>query len=108
MHDFGVLNQDEFTRIPSNGQTTSPDISLASLALLPCTVWTTDITLSSDHVPIIVTLSTSEEFVESENRTFTNFNKAKWPEWTAFADSELEKLPIPTDVSQGTKYITKI
>ena len=108
LSNFGVLNRELHTRIPKNGQPTSPDISLASLSLLPSTIWSTDITLSSDHVPIIVQLSTDTQFTESENRTFTNFNKAKWPEFEDFIEKEIEKQVIPTDVSKATQVITKI
>ena len=45
---YGVLNDESPTRIPTNGQPTIPDITLASLSLLPYMNWKTllDLTIS--------------------------------------------------------------
>ena len=50
--NLATLNDDNPTRLPSNGQPTSPDISLASLSLLPYITWNTHTNLGSDHLPI--------------------------------------------------------
>ena len=56
--NLAVINDDIPTRRPSNGQDTSPDITLATLDLIPFASWHTEISLGSDHLPIIVTLET--------------------------------------------------
>ena len=96
------------TRILSNCQSTSPDISLASLSLLQTTEWDTTVTFSSDHVPMIISLSAnfSEHF--SEKRTFINFNKAKWDDFKNLTEEEFSKLEDPSNVYKGKKSFRKI
>ena len=65
--NYGVLNNGNPTQLPKNGSPTSPNISLASLSILPYTEWETHIALNSDHLPIIITLATETEFKNSEN-----------------------------------------
>ena len=74
--NFGVLNEDLPTRIPTNGQPTSPDISLASTSLLPHIEWETKTALSSDHLPIIITVNTNIQTTKSDFRKYVNFKKA--------------------------------
>ena len=56
--DYGVLNENTPTRLPSN-QPTSPDVSLASMSLLTSAEWSTETSLSSDHLPITIKLAMS-------------------------------------------------
>ena len=84
--NFGVLNSEKATRVPTNGQPTSPDFSLASYSLLPVTEWDTVTTFSSDHLPIVISTSAKLEKSFSENRTFINFNKAKWDDFTKLTE----------------------
>ena len=80
--NFGVLNDGSATRIPTGDASISaPDLSLASLSILPYTEWTTQKTLGSDHLPILINLETNIKFTTSDNKTFTNFKKAKWSEF---------------------------
>ena len=55
-----VLNEDTPTRLPTNGNPTSPDISLASAHLALASHWSTLVGLNSDHLPILVALPTSQ------------------------------------------------
>ena len=64
--NLGVLNTDTPTRLPSNGQTTSPDISLASLSILPYAQWETHTTFGSDHLPILITLDSRSSPARTE------------------------------------------
>ena len=52
--NLAVLNENTPTRLPSNGQATSPDISLSSISLITNTEWETVTSLGSDHLPIII------------------------------------------------------
>jgi hypothetical protein len=58
--NFCVANEDQPTRLPCFGQAISPDISLASMSLLTTVEWKAHTKLSSDHVPIIITLPTEK------------------------------------------------
>src|SRR5206468_10049675 len=57
--DHVVLNQDTYTRTPSqtNQQLTSPDITSISSNLANQTTWRTNTSLSSDHLPIIININ---------------------------------------------------
>ena len=108
--DFGVLNENVPTRIPTNQdqQPTSPDVSLASLSLLPYSSWETHTTFSSDHLPIVITLDTEIKIQNSEKRTFTNFKKADWEKFKEITETEFESMPLPVDVYKGEKIFRKI
>ena len=54
-YDHGILNWDTPTRVPPNAEPSSPDVSLASASLITTCSWQTLSTLSSDHLPILIT-----------------------------------------------------
>ncbi len=58
---YCVLNENLPTRVPSNGQPTSPDISLASTSIITSTEWNTKTCLGSDHLPIIIKIKTPHQ-----------------------------------------------
>ena len=98
----GVLNEDSPTRVPKNGQPTSPDISLASDSILLSTEWCTATTLRSDHLPIVIRVLLEEPAkYGAPNRTFTNLAKANWDGWQKEIESALENSDRPTDVYCG-------
>ena len=106
--NYGVLNNDKPTRMPTSGQPTSPDISLASLGLLPTTDWDTTVTFGSDHLPILLNISAAIEQHISEKRTFINFNKAKWQDFTKLTEEEFSKVNLPDNVYKGEAQFRKI
>ena len=106
--NYGVLNENTCTRKAVNHQNTSPDFSLASYSLLPHSKWETVTSLGSDHLPIIITLSSTLKPVLSENRHFINFNKADWHSFQADIDQALENINIPTDVHKAEKIFRAI
>ena len=57
--DHITLNTNTSTRVPNTTlqQTSSPDITTVSSTLYNRTSWTTQLALSSDHLPIITTIS---------------------------------------------------
>ena len=87
--DFGVLNGNSPTRLPRNAQATSPDISLASSSLLTSAEWSTEIELSSDHLPINIRLMTSVTVQKSRKKTYTNLKKS---DWTSFQEAVEEAI----------------
>ena len=111
--NFGVLNENTPTRVPSNNQPTSPDISMASYSLLPNSKWETITSLGSDHLPIIITLSTTIKPSLSENRKYINFNKAVWPQYQEDIEKaidNLKKLPpsIQANINSSVHKSEKI
>jgi endonuclease/exonuclease/phosphatase family metal-dependent hydrolase len=54
--NFFISNTDSPTRLPSNGDSSSPDISLISTHLALSVSWATDISLNSDHLPICISV----------------------------------------------------
>jgi endonuclease/exonuclease/phosphatase family metal-dependent hydrolase len=57
---FVVLNNDTPTRCPSNGNVSSPDVSLISVHLALAVTWCTHSALNSDHLPISITFVDDE------------------------------------------------
>ena len=106
--NFAPLNDDVPTRVPTNGQSSSPDFSLASLALLPYTTWEVKTELGSDHLPILLTLETEIKPIKSENRTYMNFKKANWEVFRDKTEEKFATIPPPTDVYKGEKTFRKI
>ena len=106
--NYATINEDTPTRLPTNGNPSSPDISLASMSLLPYTSWETETSLGSDHLPIIISLETDLKPTISENRTFINFKKANWTQFESETEAEFSKLPPPPDVYTGEKVFRKI
>ena len=65
------------TRVPNTTlqQTSSPDITTVSNTLYNRTLWTTQHTLSSDHLPIITTINIRHDYrLQQNRRIFTNCN----------------------------------
>ena len=73
-----VANQDLHTRLPSEGQPSSPDITLLCGHLLPDATWSTLTTFGSDRLPL-----QSRPVLAIEEHSFTNFRKADWEGFTA-------------------------
>ena len=99
---YGVLNENMPTRLPSNGTATSPDISLASISLMNSTEWSTSTSLGSDHLPIIIKISTKINPIKSDFRNFINFEKADWNKFTSMTEEAFENIP---DIDPNTDTI---
>ena len=107
--NLGVLNEENPTRLPTNGQPTSPDISLASISLLPhIKQWEAKKNLGSDHLPIIITLASTLTPAKSIKRTYVNFKKADWEEFTSITEEKFSGLPIPTNIFKAEKKFRSI
>ena len=105
---YGVINENQPTRLPSNGQATSPDISLASTSIMTSTEWKTETSLGSDHLPIIIKIGTTIKPSFSDHRNFINFNKANWEKFNNITEEKFQSLPDPTDVHKAEKEFRKI
>ena len=84
--DHITLNTNTPTRVPNTTlqQTSSPDITTVSNTLYNRTSWTTQYPLSSDHLLIITTINIRHDYrLQQNRRTFTNYKKADWTEFTS-------------------------
>ena len=106
--NYGSMNEEIPTRLPSYGQPTSPDISFATTSLLPMTTWTTHTSMGSDHLPIVIELSSSLHTIRSENRTYINFNKADWERFNNISEEQFNKQDPIINVHKAEKVFRKI
>ena len=107
--DLGILNENADTRVTSQGSS-SPDITLASPAILPYTSWRVVSSLNSDHLPIIIQLKAdiTTTTTNSADKVYINFAKADWAGFTEFTETKFSKLPSPTNPIKGEKAQRKI
>ena len=97
--DHITLNTTTPTRVPNITlqQTLSPDITTVSNTLYNRTSWTTQHALSSDHLPIITTINIRHDYrLQQNRRTFTNYKKADWTQFTEDTESAFDQTTIPT------------
>ncbi len=106
--DFGILNWDTPTRLPSNAAPTSPDVSLASSSLITSSNWQTLTTLGSDHLPIIIGLQTLTSTPPAPHRTYVNLKKANWERYKQEVEVELSTIPLPSNCQQDEKIFRAI
>ena len=102
--DLGILNEDTPTRIFNNTET-SPDLSLATPNLLPAIYWSTLDALSSDHLPILLSLVTDIERIKAPKRTYINFKKADWESFRNYIEEKLQQIPLTDNVHKSEKQI---
>ena len=72
--NYGVQNENFPTRITPT-VSSSPDITIASPSLLLCIEWATQFALSSDHIPILISIKRNVVRVNAAKRTYVNFSK---------------------------------
>jgi RNA polymerase subunit RPABC4/transcription elongation factor Spt4 len=106
-----ILNTDTYTRTPSqiNQQLTSPDITTISSNLANQATWETKTSLSSDHLPIIITINTKTNFrLNLSKRTFINYKKANWEKFTEEIENNIQSAPTPENVHHSNKLLTNL
>ena len=94
-----TLNTNTPTSVPNTTlqQTSSPDITTVSNTLYNRTSWTTQHALSSDHLPIITTINIRHDYrIQQNRRTFTNYKKAGWAQFTEGTESAFAQTNIHT------------
>ena len=105
--DYTIPNENEATRLPTNGRSTSYDISLASndIALLSdCSVFTS---LASDHLPIHITINSELSTIDGPRRTYINFKKADWARYAETCDKYLAESGETRTIEQADKAFRK-
>ena len=97
--DHITLNTNTPTRVPNITlqQTSSPDITTVSNTLYNRTSWTTQHALLSDHLAIITTINIRhDDRLQQNRRTFTNYKKADWTQYTEDTESAFAQINIHT------------
>ena len=105
--DLGLLKEDIPTRITAT-TCTSPDLSIASPNCLPACNWTVDLSMSSDHLPILIKMETSMNKIKSEKKTYINFNNANWAAFHHDTETCLGKQSLITMFIPVKKLYTKL
>ena len=93
--DHITINTNTPIRVPNTTlqQTSSPDITTVSNTLYNRISWTNQHAISSDHLPIITTINIPHDYrLQQNRRTFTNYKKA---DWTQFTESAFGQTTIP-------------
>ena len=104
-----VLNQDSPTRMPSNGPTSSPDLTITNSHMGLDTEWQPLTTLNSDHLPILVDLDGwFSEPPPAGPCTYTNFRKADWETFTSETEHAFSNIPPPLSCDAGELIFRKI
>ena len=71
--------------------------------------WTTFHALSSDLIPIIITLNIRHDYrLQQNRRTFTNYKKADWTQFTEDTESAFGQTTIPTNIHTANIIFTNI
>src|SRR6267154_1985814 len=85
-------------------------MSPPSLPTLPTKPPGKPVSLSSDHLPIIININIKTNFrLTPSNKTFTNYNKANWNKFTEEIELSLQDTiyGIPT-LTIANKYLTNL
>ena len=120
--DHMPLNTNTPTRVPraTPQQTSSPDITTVSNTFYNRTSWTTQQTLSSDHLSRITTINIRHDYrLQQNRRTFTNYKTADWTQFTEgfrfrldYQTTNIHTANIPNNSqilssTQQTRYINR-
>ena len=102
---MGVLNEDTPTRLPKTGSPTSPDVSLASFALLPTTDWTIKTSLVLIIYPLLFPFTRA--LLLSGPRNVHSSTSVKL---TGTAETELlfSECPTPPDIHTAERKFHSI
>ena len=109
--DHISLNTDTPTRVPNTAfqQTSSPDITTVSNTLYIRTSWQTHHALSSSHLTIMTTINIRHNFrLQTYRRTFTNYKKANWTQFTKDTELAFSQTTIPDDIHTANRIFTNI
>ena len=105
--DYGILGRDSPTRVPPNAEQSSPDVSLASASLITSS-WQTLLTLSSDHLPILIILQMKTPSNSGLRLTYVNLKKANWNRYRQEVEAALSNRSIPTDCQRDEKIFRTV
>lgn len=104
-----ILNEPTIpTHLPSNGNPSSPDASLASAHVDLASTWVTHVQLNSDHLPVIISLPADQDMPPRATKSYTNFRKADWAVFIRECEAEFRSLPMPSSVGAGEKVFRDV
>ena len=109
--DHITLDTNTPTGVPGTTlrQISSLDITTVSDTLCNRTSWTARHALSSDHFPIITTITIRHDCrLQQDRRTFTNYKKADWTQFTEDTESALAQTTMPTNIYAANGIFTDI
>ena len=104
---YAILNEKEATRLPTNGRSTSPDISLASNDNALLSDWSVSTPLASDHLPILNTIKSELSTIDGPRRTYINFKKVDRARYAEACDEYLAEAGETRTVDQAKKTYRK-
>ena len=105
--DYTILNENEATQLPTNGRSTSSDISLASNDIALLSEWSVSTSLASDHLPILITINSELSTIDGPRRTYIIFKKADWARYAEACDKYLAESSEARTVEQAEKTFRK-
>ena len=100
---YGILNCNSPTRAPPNAELRSPDVSLASASFITSCSWQILLTLSSDHLPILITLQMKTPSNPGLRRTYVNLKEAHWDRYRQEVEAALSEHYLPEDCKRDEK-----
>ena len=99
------------TGLPTNGRSTSPDISLASNDVALQSDWSITNSQASDHLPFLITTNFELSTIDGPPRANINFKKAGWARYAECCDTCLaecgETRTVELAVKNFRKAVTK-
>ena len=105
--DYTILNENEATWLPTNGRSTSSDISLASNDIALLSDWSVSTSLASDHLPILNNINLELSTIDGPLRTYISFKKADWARYAEACDKYLAESGEARTVEQAEKTFRK-
>ena len=105
--DNTILSEHEATWLPTNGRSTSPDISLATNDIALLSDWSHSTSLVCDHFPILITTNSELSTIDGLRLTFINFKKADCTLYTEACDKYLAEAGEIRTVEQAEKTFRK-
>ena len=105
--DYTILNENNATRLPTNGRSISPFISLASNDIAILSDWSVSTSQASDYLPILITINSELSTIDGPRRTYINFRKADWARCAETCDKYLAEAAETSTVEQAEKTVRK-
>ena len=102
-----ILNENEATRLPTNGRSTSPDIRLASNEIALLSYWSVPTSLASDQLTILITINSELSTIDGPRRTNINFKKADWARCAEECEKYFAEAGETRTVEQAEKTFRK-
>ena len=105
--DYTICSANEATRLPTNGRSTSSNISLASNDITLLSDWSVSTTMASDHLPILITINSKLSTIDGPRRTYINFKKADWSRYAEACEKYMVEAGETRTVEQAEKTFRK-